>query len=280
MYPVATLLLLQSLGAITALADAKPDNVNHGAVTTSAAIIALADIEVADIAKRAATTYAGLCTFYNTITVAIPPITSLTSSSCTSFTTSGTYATVNCYTGVLVNTCSPAVTATSCATSTVTSVTTKAVGGTSTSIYPTQTCSNAIYPPTPLQTAPGTTCYADNINNQGRVLSGASTTSSTMTNAFCKTYCTNLGFAYSGTEYSSECYCGNNLPVVASSFCNMACSTPGSFEICGGPNALSVSVNSAIAASNSQAAAVYATWTSQGCYGDNYPSVNRLSYKY
>ncbi|PVH81976.1 WSC-domain-containing protein [Cadophora sp. DSE1049] len=89
-----------------------------------------------------------------------------------------------------------------------------------------------------------------------------------MTNAACKTYCTSLGFAYSGTEYSSECYCGNTLPTVASSSCNMACSASGSTEICGGPNALSVSTNSAIVASN----AVAASWFNQGCYSDNYPS--------
>ena len=38
----------------------------------------------------------------------------------------------------------------------------------------------------------------------GRALTGASTSSSTMTNAICAQYCTNAGFAISGTEYSTE----------------------------------------------------------------------------
>jgi hypothetical protein len=40
----------------------------------------------------------------------------------------------------------------------------------------------------------------------GRALISASTTSSSMTPGFCASYCTNLGYPISGTEYSSEWY--------------------------------------------------------------------------
>ncbi|KAG7290140.1 hypothetical protein NEMBOFW57_000137 [Staphylotrichum longicolle] len=77
-----------------------------------------------------------------------------------------------------------------------------------------------------------------------RALSGASAYSgSAMTLTDCGNYCLNSGFTWFGTEYSSECYCGNALDVtstlVADTDCAMACSgAPG--EVCGGPNRLSV----------------------------------------
>jgi hypothetical protein len=93
-----------------------------------------------------------------------------------------------------------------------------------------------------------------------------------MTNGVCQAYCNNLGFAYSGTEYSSECYCSNTAPTVSSTACTMTCSNAGSTDICGGPNALSVSFNANLAAAAAQNAALVASWTNQGCYGDNYPT--------
>ncbi|KAL2072787.1 hypothetical protein VTL71DRAFT_12130 [Oculimacula yallundae] len=228
-------------------------------------------------------TYAGACTYYNTLAlggILGGTITSQYSSTCTSAAVAGPYVTQSCYNGLLINSCSPAVTATTCAPSTSTRVTTTLGGllgpilgtpvGTSTILVATSTCSPATFPANPLQAVAGSVCYADNVNGV-RSLSGASTNSNTMTNAVCRTYCTNLGFAYSGTEYSSECFCGNTLPTVASSSCNMACSAA-STEICGGPNALSVLTNTALVNSNTAASALLASWTSKGCYSDNYPS--------
>jgi len=116
------------------------------------------------------------------------------------------------------------------------------------------------------------TCFADNINGQGRTLPGASTRSDSMTNELCQSFCNNLGFAYSGTEFASECYCGNSAPVVGSSACTLTCSAAGSTDLCGGPNALNVRYNSTVAASAAQASAVAASYTSQGCYSDHYPT--------
>ncbi|CZS94127.1 uncharacterized protein RAG0_04170 [Rhynchosporium agropyri] len=233
-------------------------------------------------------TYAATCTYYNTITVAGPNLlgTSLYTSTCTSPLVSGPYVTQACFTGVgllgaVISSCSLPVTATACTPSTTTRVSTTAPvlnllgitlfpGGTGTTTVTTSACSTAVFAPNPLQPAAGTVCYADSVG--ARSLSGPSTSSNTMTNAACRTFCTNLGYPYSGTEYSSECYCGNALPTVTSSSCNMACSVAGSTEICGGSNALSVSTNSALATTNSAGSALLASWFSKGCYSDNYPS--------
>jgi hypothetical protein len=41
--------------------------------------------------------------------------------------------------------------------------------------------------------------------SSGRALTGASTSSQSMTPAVCASYCSNLGYGISGTEYSTEC---------------------------------------------------------------------------
>jgi hypothetical protein len=74
-----------------------------------------------------------------------------------------------------------------------------------------------------------------------RALTGPSTTSDTMTNAACATFCS--GYSFFGTEYGRECYCGNTLstesfPVPATE-CNMLCSGANA-EYCGAGNRLSV----------------------------------------
>merc|ERR1712225_118817 len=233
-----------------------------------------AQVSTVYVVKRAVT-YAQTCTNYNTVTLGGNQLltTAFFSSACNSPLIAGPFVTQDCFTGAVlaISSCAAPVTASACVSSTTTRTSTtfllNALGiqiaiGTGTTTIATSTCSSPVFPPNPLQSAAGTVCVADNIGGV-RSLSGPSTSSSAMTNAACKTYCTSLGFAY-----SSECYCGNTLPTVASSSCNMACSASGSTEICGGPNALSVSTNTAIVASN----AVAASWTNQGCYSDNFPS--------
>jgi hypothetical protein len=85
-------------------------------------------------------------------------------------------------------------------------------------------------------------CYVD---VPGRTLTGlsyADGTNNTIEN--CITSCTNAGFPYAGTEYSSQCFCGRDLaagagPAPAASDCNMAC-TGAATEPCGGPSRLSL----------------------------------------
>ncbi|KAN0099930.1 WSC-domain protein [Hyaloscypha variabilis] len=77
--------------------------------------------------------------------------------------------------------------------------------------------------------------------NGTRALGAAALASDTMTLEVCETFCQN--FAYWGTEYGRECYCGNSfsqgsVPALNSD-CSMLC--PGNVEeYCGAGNRLSV----------------------------------------
>jgi hypothetical protein len=82
-------------------------------------------------------------------------------------------------------------------------------------------------------------------NSNGRALTGASIKNQpNMTLEYCRSYCTSKGFALAGTEYSTECYCGNALSnsatmLSSNATCNMLCSGSNQ-ETCGGPNRLSI----------------------------------------
>ncbi|GAM85281.1 hypothetical protein ANO11243_032850 [Dothideomycetidae sp. 11243] len=93
--------------------------------------------------------------------------------------------------------------------------------------------------------------------------------SSSNTPSQCATACSNQGYKYAGTEYGTECWCGDYLPSTRSAVstdCSMQCSGD-SMQTCGGPNRLSVT------ASASQQALVarqsYNTWQLEGCYSDS-----------
>lgn len=77
--------------------------------------------------------------------------------------------------------------------------------------------------------------------NGTRALTGSASAAGTMSNEACATFCD--GFKYFGTEYSSECYCGNALDPSSleapASDCNMLCSG-NDLEYCGAGNRLSL----------------------------------------
>ncbi|KAG9255332.1 heme peroxidase [Emericellopsis atlantica] len=82
-------------------------------------------------------------------------------------------------------------------------------------------------------------CYTD--SSASRALDDKRTAGSEMTNEVCAAFCE--GFAYFGTEYGQECYCGNEISEDAqgkdSTECSMICK--GSvLELCGDGNRLSV----------------------------------------
>ncbi|KAF4423475.1 WSC domain-containing protein [Colletotrichum fructicola] len=112
-------------------------------------------------------------------------------------------------------------------------------------------------------------CYNDNI--PGRILAyrtGVAAGDSLMSVLQCTTACKTAGFSYAGVQYSSECYCDNQILSTAASGqagCNMLCSG-NSTEYCGGGNFINVYKSSA---APKTASAVPAGWTGQGCLKDN-----------
>ncbi|KAK8094955.1 fungistatic metabolite [Apiospora hydei] len=126
-------------------------------------------------------------------------------------------------------------------------------------------------------------CYTEGTG--GRTLTfgaGVPGGSAAMTNNLCTTACRQAGYTIAGTEYSGECYCGNeyaNGGAQISQGCNMACNGD-STQICGGGSRLSVwsligsgsNPTSTISTRPSQPtspgspAALPAAWAYKGCY--------------
>ncbi|XP_035695724.1 WSC domain-containing protein 2-like [Branchiostoma floridae] len=85
-------------------------------------------------------------------------------------------------------------------------------------------------------------CYVDNRN---RVFPHSPTSSNSMTTAICKAHCKRNGYAYAGTEYAQQCFCGTaaqfaRLPAPRrASECNKKCKG-NKKEICGGTWRISI----------------------------------------
>jgi WSC domain len=114
-----------------------------------------------------------------------------------------------------------------------------------------------------LAVAPGignyeyTGCFTDSV--YARALSVRQNIAD-LTPAKCMTACASNGYKFAGVEYSSECYCGNeidNLQGFASdgeAQCNMPCSGDSSLK-CGGPARVNIYTDPT-------------AWSSSGCYTD------------
>ncbi|XTI86032.1 WSC-domain-containing protein [Cenococcum geophilum] len=130
-------------------------------------------------------------------------------------------------------------------------------------------------------------CYAE---NGAKTLSDKTTSTNSMTVENCATFCS--AYTYFGLEYSSECYCGNNMNAAStlsdSSQCSMTCKGSNS-EYCGAggrmqvyqangtaPSVVSSStivsstVASSAAASSSAAVASLSGYISLGCYNETH----------
>lgn len=107
-------------------------------------------------------------------------------------------------------------------------------------------------------------CYTDDVNT--RTFTAATTSDNDMTLAECSTFCSE--YQYFGTEYSTQCFCGDSLSSssteVADSDCNMACGGD-STETCGGSNLLSVYENNEYATPGGSTIPGYKYL---GCYND------------
>ncbi|ORY79543.1 WSC domain-domain-containing protein [Protomyces lactucae-debilis] len=113
-------------------------------------------------------------------------------------------------------------------------------------------------------------CFADAAETGGvRTLSGATyRDSSSLTNEKCANFCGEKGFAYSGTEDGQECWCSSTLPTVSSTRCDAACKG-NTTQTCGGPWALTVTINQAIVEQSSSATPSQPPYTALGCFADS-----------
>ncbi|GJE95267.1 copper radical oxidase [Phanerochaete sordida] len=114
-------------------------------------------------------------------------------------------------------------------------------------------------------------CYIDG-NPGGRTLSSATFTSTTsMTDESCISFCDQQNFVYAGTEFGQECYCGNTFSNggtnTTASDCNMPC-TGDSTEICGAGNRLSVFWSGVPPPPPPETVPSVGQWESLGCYSD------------
>lgn len=87
-------------------------------------------------------------------------------------------------------------------------------------------------------------CGSD-IAGQARTLQGSSFTDSSMTVEKCVDFCNSKGFSIAGLEYSTECYCDNNIlagrsPAVGLvGACDIKCGGDNQ-EVCGGAQLISL----------------------------------------
>lgn len=80
---------------------------------------------------------------------------------------------------------------------------------------------------------------------ESRTLNGSSLTANNMTNAICVEFCKDAGFTIAGTEYSTQCYCSDEMAADRApkaglvGNCEMPCSG-NSTEMCGGAATISL----------------------------------------
>ncbi|KAI4209402.1 MAG: hypothetical protein LQ351_007661 [Letrouitia transgressa] len=193
-------------------------------------------------------------------------------------------------TGDLEATCSPlgtggGTTTTSSSTSTYSSTTSSSTTTSSSSTSSSTTTSTTTRPSSTLTTsttssAPGPTlagytyegCYTD--SSTARVLTGKSSSTSTLTYQSCASYC--AGYTYFGVEYGRECYCGNifsnpTTPVAASD-CSFKCAGDNT-QICGAGNRMNIFKSTSKSPSNTTVPG----YTYAGCYTDS--TSDRVLYK-
>ena len=240
-----------ALGAVCGTLSAGPSTTS----TTSTAA-ASSTTTSATSTTTTADTSTTLTTASSTISTSASSTDTATLSTTASSTTSSTPTTSS------TTTAEPTSTTSSTTSASPTSATTSTIS-ISTSSAPTSTSTSSA----PLGWSPQG-CWTEAIN--ARALTGAASASGSMTNEVCATSCAK--YQYFGTEYASECYCGNALDSTANSTaaaeCNMPCSGNAG-EFCGAGNRLSLYKNTNYVATTP----ALAGYSYQGCYTDSGPRV-------
>lgn len=121
-------------------------------------------------------------------------------------------------------------------------------------------------------------CYQDNVAGVGRTLTGSSySNTTTMTDESCIAFCSEGGFIYAGTEYSSECFCGATIAVgankTADSNCGATCSG-NSTESCGAGNFLSLFWSGQSPPKTNPGSG---NWSFVGCYSEGIDGAKTLA---
>jgi hypothetical protein len=83
-------------------------------------------------------------------------------------------------------------------------------------------------------------CWKEGVGE--RALQGNSWVNQNMTMGRCVGYCQQQGYTLAGTEYGTECYCGNQFAATAAKAEEKECSVlcPGGMGVCGAGSRLSV----------------------------------------
>ncbi|KAE8446194.1 hypothetical protein EG329_012419 [Mollisiaceae sp. DMI_Dod_QoI] len=129
-------------------------------------------------------------------------------------------------------------------------------------------CCTASKSLTPASILPGTWSYQGCYVDVGRTLTGLSYSNTTsMTDESCVDYCDSNAFIYAGTEYSSQCFCGDTIASTAlvangTTDCNMPCAGNSS-EPCGGLSRLSLFWNGVSPPTTNPG---LGAWSFVGCY--------------
>lgn len=88
-----------------------------------------------------------------------------------------------------------------------------------------------------------------------------------MTNQQCTAFCLSKGWPYAGTEFGSECYCGDVLAKggvkATETDCNVPCAGNNA-QPCGGPNRLTLYKTDQVKGTVVNPGVN--GWTSMGCY--------------
>ncbi|KAJ4495692.1 glycosyl hydrolase family 71-domain-containing protein [Lentinula edodes] len=142
-----------------------------------------------------------------------------------------------------------------------------AVTGTSSSISTSTTSSTSATATSSSTSFTSVGCIAEGTTGTRRALTGANYTNSAMTPAKCQSFCSS--YTYAGTEYSTQCYCGNSITnngatgsVVASSNCNSKC-VGDSSQSCGGSYYLNLYSKSGSSSSSTISVTSITTGTSR-----------------
>ncbi|TFK38505.1 hypothetical protein BDQ12DRAFT_723345 [Crucibulum laeve] len=113
-------------------------------------------------------------------------------------------------------------------------------------------------------------CITDKVG--ARSLTGATFASDTMTIESCINFCDSKSFVLAGTEFSSECYCGNDIVNGATNATATDCNSPCSgnpAEACGAAGRLNLFGSGKTPPPPPIITPKVGNWTSLGCYSDN-----------